>query len=183
MMMDECVRCNKQISPPDSQEIEGLTYCAGCADSHNQSLKDKKAEVQKEKGEILRERDAIEQEMRTITEEDTQHIIVSTTDMLETGRIIDYIDVISVQDIVFQDIHIDPVQAEGHHELAEKLFRNRIELSLSKLRKRAYLVGADAVVGVHIDSSMEQKPESEFTITVAIKLNITGTAVRLTTHR
>lgn len=182
MMRYECVRCNNEIDPQAVQEIEGLTYCPKCADSHNQSLKQKKAEVQKEKGEILRERDAIEQEMRTITEEDTRHIIVSTTDTLETGQIIDYIDVISVQDVVFQDIHMDPAQAEGHHELAEKLFRNRIELSLSKLRKRAYLVGADAVIGVHIDSSMEQKPESEFTVAVAIKLNITGTAVRLTTH-
>jgi len=181
-MMDECVRCNNPISPQTGREIEGLTYCPKCADSHNQSLRQKKAEVQKEKGEILREIDAIEQEMRTITEEDTRHIIVSTTDTLETGQIIDYIDVISVQDVVFQDIHIDPAQAEGSHDLAEKLFRNRIELSLSKLRKRAYLVGADAVIGIHIDSSMEQKPESEFAVAVAIKLNITGTAVRLTTH-
>lgn len=183
MTTHECARCSKPIEPIASEEVEGLVYCLACAERARQSVKTKKAEVQKEKGEILRERDAIEQEMRTITEEDTRHITVSTTDTLETGRIIDYIDVISVQDIVFQDIHIDPVQAEGHHELAEKLFRNRIELSLSKLRKRAYLVGADAVVGVHIDSAMEQKPESDITVAVAIKLNITGTAVRLTTHR
>lgn len=171
MIRYQCVRCNNEIAPQAVQEIEGLTYCPKCADSHNRSLKQKKAEVQKEKGDILRERDAIEQEMRTITEEDTRHIIVSTTDTLETGHIIDYIDVISVQDVVFQNIHIDPAQTEGHHELAEKLFRNRIELSLSKLRKRAYLVGADAVIGVHIDSSMEQKPESESTVAVAIKLS------------
>jgi len=181
MTVTECSRCNQTLTPQESLEVEGLIYCAGCAEQARQSVNAKKAEVQKEKGEILRERDAIEQEMRTITEEDTQHITVSTTDKLETGRIIDYIDVISVQDIVFQDIHINPVQAEGH-ELAEKLFRNRVELSLSKLRKRAYLVGADAVVGVQIDSSMEQEAESELAIAVAIKLNITGTAVRLTTH-
>ncbi|MGD9329787.1 MAG: heavy metal-binding domain-containing protein [Desulfobacterales bacterium] len=182
MTLTECTRCRRTVDPISSLEIEGLIYCAGCAEEAKQSVKAKKVEVQKEKKEILRERDAIEQEMRTITEEDTQHITVSTTDTLEIGQIIDYIDVISVQDVVFQDIHINPVQAEGQHELAEKLFRNRIELSLSKLRKRAYLVGADAVVGVHIDSSMEQKPESEYTLAVAIKLNITGTAVRLTTH-
>jgi len=181
-MKYECVRCNTEIESKDAREVEGLTYCSECAGSPEKFLKKKRAEVQKEKREILLERDAIEQEMRSITEEDTRHIVVSTTDTLETGQIIDYIDVISVQDIVFQDIHINPVRVEGHHELAEKLFRNRIELSLSKLRKRAYLVGADAVIGVHIDSSMEQKPESEFTVAVAIKLNITGTAVRLTTH-
>ena len=179
MTATECTRCGKAIEPVTSIEVEGLIYCTGCAEQARQSVKAKKAEVQKEKKEIVRERDAIEKEMRTITEEDTQHIIVSTTDTIETGHIIDYIDVISVQDIIFQNIHVDPVQAETQEELAEKIFRNRIELTLSKLRKRAYLVGADAVVGIHIDSTMEHHSESDYTVAVVIKISVTGTAVRL----
>jgi uncharacterized protein YbjQ (UPF0145 family) len=179
MAMIECVRCNTDIAPEASQEIDGLRYCAECAVSARQALTAKKAEVLKEKRKIVRDRNAIEQEMRTITAEDTQHIVLSTTDTIETGRIVEYIDVISVQDVIFQSIHVDPVQAESQEELAEKIFRNRIELTMSKLKKRAYLVGADAVVGIHIDSSMDNKPESEYTIAVGIKLSVTGTAVRL----
>lgn len=179
MTENECARCNTEIAFSAIHEIDGLIYCTDCADGVRKALKDKKAEVQKEKRQIVRQRNAIEHEMRTITEEDTRHIIVSTTDTIDNGRITEYIDVIAVQDIVFQNIHIDPVQTESQEELAEKIFRNRIELSLSKLKKRAYLVGADAVVGIHIDSSMEHKPESEYTINVGIKISVTGTAVRL----
>jgi uncharacterized protein YbjQ (UPF0145 family) len=179
MTVTECVRCNTDIELGAAQKVDGLSYCSDCADRARQALKAKKAEVQEEKRTIVRERNAIEQEMRTITEEDTRHIIVSTTDTIDTGSILEYIDVISVQDVIFQNIHVDPVQTESREELAEKLFRNRIELSLAKLKKRAYLVGADAVVGIRIDSSIEHKPESEYTIAVGIKISVTGTAVRL----
>ena len=179
--MVECVRCNTEIADSAVQVIDGLNYCLDCADGARQALKQKRTKVQKEKREIVRERNAVEEVMRTITEEDTQHIVLSTTDTIETGRIPEYIDVIAVQDVIFQNIHTDPVQAESQDELAEKIFRNRIELSLSRLKKRAYLVGADAVVGIHIGSSMENQPESEYTTAVGIKISVTGTAVRLVT--
>jgi uncharacterized protein YbjQ (UPF0145 family) len=167
------------VTLTDSREIEGLVYCQECAQNVKQRLGKKKNAVKEQKTEIVRERSAIEKEMESITEDDTRHITITTTDTIANRTIIDYVDIISVQDLTFHSVHGDPLQTHGKIKIAENSFRNSIELNLSKLKKRAYLVGADAVVGVHIDSSIDQQDEAENISVIMIKTNVTGTAVRL----
>lgn len=179
MEIENCVRCGEEVGRISAQQIHGLYYCPDCAEQSKYMVAEKKADVKEEKEKIVQERDAIEKEMNLISEADTRHIIVTSTDTIEGRRILEYMDVISVQDIQFQIIHFDPVQAEGQNSLAEKSFRSSVELCLSKIKKRAYLTGADAVVGVRIDSSMDHQREGEYMAAVMSSINVSGTAVRL----
>lgn len=179
MTTENCVRCNAVVKLTDSREIEGLVYCQDCAQNVKQRIVKKRNAVKQQKTDIVRERNVIEKEMKAITEDDTRHITITTTDTIVNRTIIDYVDIISVQDLTFHSVHFDPLQTDGKIKIAEKSFRNSIELNLSKPKKRAYLVGADAVVGVHIDSSIDQQVEAENRSVIIIKTNVTGTAVRL----
>jgi len=180
MTTANCVKCNKEIDHITAREIDGLPYCVECAERSTILFDEKKDEIQQEKKEIVRERDAIEKELELISEDDIGHIIVTTTDIIEARPIIGYIDVISVQDVAFETVAFNPAAAEGQNEIAEQIYRSRIELSLSKIKKRAFLAGADAVVGLLIDSSMDYHREGEYMAAVTLKINVTGTAVRLT---
>lgn len=179
MGLENCVRCGREIGRISARQIHGLYYCPDCAEQSKYLVDEKKADVQEEEEQLVQERDVIEKEMSLVSEEDTRHIIVTSTDMIEGRRILEYMDVISVQNIEFQIIHFDPVQAEGQNSLAEKSFRSSVELCLSKIKKRAYLTGADAVVGVRIDSSMDHQREGEYMAAVMSNINVSGTAVRL----
>jgi uncharacterized protein YbjQ (UPF0145 family) len=99
---------------------------------------------------IFSESNAIEKEMDSLTADDMRHIIVTTTDTIQNRHILDYIDIISAQDVKFQIEHIDPAQTENQRTLSSETFRSSVMLTLERLRKQAYLVGADAVVGVSI---------------------------------
>lgn len=179
-MTDEiCVRCNNEVEHASVTEIHGLIYCNACAEQSEHLIKQKKADINQEKHEIVQKRDVIEKEMALVSQDDTRHIKVTTTDRIEGRRILEYIDVISVQDINFKVIHFDPAHMESHSGLAEHSFRNSVELSLSSLKKRAYLAGADAVVGLRIDSSIDHQREGEYMAAVMLKVNVSGTAVRL----
>jgi uncharacterized protein YbjQ (UPF0145 family) len=173
-----CNKCRKSIDQESALEALGGFYCADCADLSILPTDYKKKRVEHEEKKVVHKRDIIEKEMDLISEDDTRHIIVTTTDTIEGKHIIGYIDVISVQDIEFQVEHFDPAQAESQQGLSERLFRNSVEISLSKLKKRAYLVGADAIVGVRIDSSVDHQREGEYLAAVMLKINVSGTAVQ-----
>jgi uncharacterized protein YbjQ (UPF0145 family) len=175
-----CNKCRKNIDQESALESRGRFFCADCADLSILPTDYNKKRVEHEEKKVVRKRDIIEQEIDLISEDDTRHIIVTTTDTIDGRHIIDYIDVVSVQDIEFQIEHFDPVQAESQNGLSERSFRNSVEISLSKLKKRAYLAGADAVVGVRIDSSVDHQREGEYMVAVMLKVNVCGTAVRLT---
>jgi uncharacterized protein YbjQ (UPF0145 family) len=128
---------------------------------------------------IFSESNAIEKEMDSLTADDIRHIIVTTTDTIQNRHILDYIDTISAQDVKFQIEHIDPTQTENQCTLSSETFRSSVMLTLEKLRKQAYLVGADAVVGVSIESSLDHQHEREYSVSVITKVNVIGTAVRL----
>jgi uncharacterized protein YbjQ (UPF0145 family) len=179
MTIEQCVRCNKEISSESAQTLQGLVYCKNCSEKSIQKVEEKKQNIELQKKEIVQERNVIEKALDVVSEDDTRHIIISTTDTIEGRNILDYIDIISVQDLKFQFVQFDPVQGEGQSTIAEEEYRNSIELSLSKLKKRAYLVGADAVVGVRIGSSIDHQRESEYTAAIMFNVNVSGTAVRL----
>lgn len=180
MTTANCARCNREIVLISAREIDGLHYCIECAKRSTHLIEEKKDEIQQEKKEIVRERDAIEQELELISEDDIGHIIVTSTDTVEGRPIVEYINIISVQDVAFESIPFNPTVVEGQNEMVERIYRSRIELSLSKLRKRAFLAGAEAVVGLLIDTSMDHRREGRYMAAVTLKINVTGTAVRLT---
>jgi len=135
--------------------------------------------IEQEQKKIIRKNKAIEKEMVSLTEDDINRIIVTTTDNVQNRHIIDYIDTISAQDVKFQIEHIDPTQTENQCSLTAETLRSSILLSIEKLRKQACLVGADAIVGVNIESSMDHQHEREYSVLVITKVNVIGTAVRL----
>jgi len=135
--------------------------------------------IEQEQKKIIRKNKAIEKEMVSLTEDDINRIIVTTTDTVQNRHILDYIDTISEQDVKFQIEHIDPTQTENQCSLTAETLRSSILLSIEKLRKQACLVGADAIVGVNIESSMDHQHEREYSVLVITKVNVIGTAVRL----
>lgn len=174
-----CGTCKKEVERITAREIGGRIYCIECAERSTHLLDEIKDEIQKEKDDIVKERDAIEKRLELISEDETNHIIVTTTDTIEGRPIIDYVDIVSVQDIISESTSFDPALVEAHNDVAERVFRNRIESNLFKLKKRAYLTGADAIVGLLIDSSMDHQRKGEYMAAVSLKISITGTAVRL----
>lgn len=174
-----CAKCNQEIKRTSAQEINGRLYCPVCASSAKTQSVEINKEIEQLKNDIVREIDVTEKEMAVTSEDDTQHIVLTSTDTIEDRRITEYIDVISVQDILFQSIHFDPLEVESQNELIQETSRNSVALNLSKLKKRAYLLGADAVVGVRIDTSMDHQPKGEDMATLIMTVGVTGTAVRL----
>jgi uncharacterized protein YbjQ (UPF0145 family) len=174
-----CAKCNQVVKQTSAQEIDGQLFCTVCAASE----KTQSVEIGKESGhqktDIMREIGLTEKEMAVTSEDDSQHIVLTSTDTIEDRRIIEYIDVISAQEILIRSIHFDPLEAESQNELIQETTRNSVALNLSKLKKKAYLLGADAAVGVRIDMSMDHQPKGEYIATLIITVGVTGTAVRL----
>ncbi len=54
-----------------------------------------------------------------------------------------------------------------------------MERALFKLKKQAYLFGADAVIGTWVYSNFDYDTEGGVVVAIMTKINITGTAVRL----
>jgi len=145
-----------------------------CAKQVKQEEKEKKHKVKQEEHKKIQEREYVEKELEVITEKDAKHIIVTTTDNVEVKRIGGYIDVISVQEYKYNsDI------GNNEKEIAEKDNRECMELALFKLKKKAYLLGADAVIGTRVYSNFDYDTEGDRVIAIMTKINITGTAVRL----
>lgn len=174
-----CAKCNQEIKRTSAQEIYGRLYCPVCAESAKKQSVEINKEIEQLKNDIVREIDMTEKEMAVTSENDTQHIVLTSTDTIEGRRITEYIELISVQDIIFQSIHFDPLEAESQNELIQETSRKSVELNRSKLKKKAHILGADAVVGVRIDTSMDHHPKSEYMATLIMNVGITGTAVRL----
>jgi uncharacterized protein YbjQ (UPF0145 family) len=176
-----CVRCDAQIDDDSIEIIDALSYCTACAVKVRQAKKAKQQRIVKEKEEIVTERNTIEKEFSLISEKDTKHIIVTTTDHVEGKNIGEYLDIISIQKMLPVREPIDSAsnKKDNMDSVSEKALRSNIELGISGIKKRAFLHGADAVVGIRIDSSVSFDKESENAVLTLMKINITGTAVRL----
>jgi uncharacterized protein YbjQ (UPF0145 family) len=184
VLTNNCARCGQTIDATSSVELEKLRYCFQCAHQVQESLREKKVEVNRETQRIMKVRDIIEEELAIVSEEDTRHIALTTTDYFEGTSIGEYIDVISIQDVQCQ--HIPLILAHDADnspasEQVENVLRRRMKLGLSKLKKRAYLAGADAVVGIRINSAINTMMHNDQHFIGMTKVNVTGTAVRLIT--
>ncbi|MGB2930557.1 MAG: hypothetical protein WBB70_16840 [Desulfobacterales bacterium] len=174
----KCARCDQKVEKIKSETIELVTYCESCAKQVKQKKKEKKHKAKLEENKKIKEREYIEKELEVITEDDTKHIIVTTTDTVEVKRIGEYISVISAQEYKYNtDIPED--DRAGEKEMAEKDNRGCVERVLFKLKKQAYLLGADAIIGTRVYSNFDYDTEGGQVIAIMTKINITGTAVRL----
>ena len=132
-----CAKCNKEMNPVSAQEINRRFYCPSCAASVKKESVELMKKMKQEKDDLVREIDAIEKEIAVLSQDDTKDIVTTSTDTIEGRRIVEYIDVISVRDILFQRIHFDPLEAESQKELVREASRISTELNLSKLKSQA----------------------------------------------
>ena len=93
-------------------------------------------------------------------------------------RIGKYIGVISAQEYKY-NTEIPEDDPSGKKEIAEKDNRGCMERALFKLKKQAYLLGADAIIGTRVYSNFDYDTEGVQVVAIMTKINITGTAVRL----
>ena len=174
----KCARCDKEVEKIKSETIELVTYCESCANQVKQKKKEKKHKAKIEEHRKIKGREYIEKELEVITGDDTKHIIVTTTDTLDLKRIGEYIDVISAQEYKF-NTEISKNDRACEKEIAEKDNRECMEMAFFKLKKQAYLLGADAIIGTRLYSNFDYDTEDSKVIAIMTKINITGTAVRL----
>jgi uncharacterized protein YbjQ (UPF0145 family) len=174
----KCARCGHEVDKIKSEIIELITYCGNCAEQVNKEDKKQRKKAKLEELEKIKEREYIEKELEMITEDDVKLIIVTTSDTVEVRRIGEYISVISAQEYKYNtDISKD--ERADEKEIAEKDNRECMELALFKLKKQAYLFGADAVIGTRVYSNFDYDTEGDRVVSIMTKINITGTAVRL----
>jgi uncharacterized protein YbjQ (UPF0145 family) len=174
----KCARCDQVLEKIKSQTIELVTYCESCANHVKQKKKEKKHKAKLEEHRKIKEREYIEKELEVITEDDTKHIIITTTDTIEVKRIGEYIGVISAQEYKY-NTEIPEDDPSGEKEIAEKDNRGCMERALFKLKKQAYLLGSDAIIGTRVYSNFDYDTKGGQVVAIMTKINITGTAVRL----
>lgn len=174
----ECARCDREVAESKTEIIEYVTYCVNCAKQLRQVEKEKKQKAKQEEHNKIREREYIEKEIKAITEKDTKHILVTTTNNIEVKRIGEYINVISVQEYKYNP-YIAEEDGRDEKTVAEKDNRECMEKALFKIKKQAYLLGADAVIGIRIYSNFDYDTKGGKIFAIMTKINISGTAVRL----
>jgi len=170
----ECSRCDRKVEESKTETIEYIRYCKKCANQLKHEEKQIKQRARQEENEKIKEREYIEKELKAITEEDIKFIIITTTDNIEVKRIGEYINVISAQEYKY-----NRNLGENEKEVAEKDNRECMERALFKIKKQAYLLGADAVVGMKVNSNFDYDTKQGEVFAIMTKINITGTAVRL----
>jgi uncharacterized protein YbjQ (UPF0145 family) len=174
MSIITCARCTKKFEESKTEIIEYIHYCKNCAKQVKQEKKQKKQIAKQEENKKIKKREYIEKELEAITEEDTKFIIITTTDNVEGKRIGQYIDVVSAQEYKYNE-------NVGKNEklIAEKDNRECMERAVFKIKRQAYLLTADAVVGIKVYSNFDYEIKGEKIFAIMTKVNITGTAVRL----
>jgi uncharacterized protein YbjQ (UPF0145 family) len=163
-----------KVEESETEVIEYVRYCKNCANKLKNDEKKAKKIAKEEENKKIKEREYIERELEGITEEDFQFIIVTTTDNVEAKRIGEYINVISAQEYKYNK-DFD----ENEKDVAEKDNRECMERVLFKIKRQAYLLGADAIVGMKVYSNFDYDTKQGMISSIMTKVNITGTAVRL----
>jgi uncharacterized protein YbjQ (UPF0145 family) len=170
----ECARCKMKVEESKTEVIEYIRYCKKCANEKKNNDKKVTKIAKEEERNKIKEREYIERELEGITEEDIKFIIVTTTDNVEVKRIGEYINVISAQEYKYNK-NFD----ENEKDVAEKDNRECMERALFKIKRQAYLLGADAIVGMKVYSNFDYEIKQRVVSSIMSKVNITGTAVRL----
>lgn len=141
-MAGKCERCGTEIGFLSTIAVENKKYCVDCSKLVQNELEaDKNLRLQ-------------------ITPEQTKDILCTTTPSLEGYKVTQYISVINVQVILGVNAWRDLMGsfrswAGGRAESLEKELRSGFVLANEDLKKEAYLLKANAIIGVEFDGGME----------------------------
>lgn len=178
----ECGQCGVELSPFGYPlKIDKVMVCEECFQKEG---KKKKQEIERIKKEAF-------DKLESVTAEQTKQLVITTADIIEGKNIIEYIDIISVAKY---DYFVKPTNTFFYSELkgqaisekarakessdAEKLVEKCMKQALDELKKKAFLLGADAIIGIKIDNDMDYSIGKSWYTKIA-KSHITGTAVKL----
>ena len=164
-MATNCERCDKEIGLFSTIPVENKKYCVDCS-------KVVKKEMEAEKN--------IKQQ---ISAEQTKGILCTTTPSIEGYKIIEYVSIVNVQVILGVNAWRDLMGsirswAGGRAEGLEKELRSGFVLANEDLKKEAYLLKANAIVGVEFDGGMELAGDSGTNDKMMV-ISATGTAVNI----
>ena len=164
-MAKKCTCCGKDIGFLSTIEVENKKYCVECSEIVKKELKDDK------------------ERRSQITPEQTKHIICTTTPSIEGYKIVEYISIVNVQVILGVDAWRDLMGSfrswwGGRAESLEKELRAGFQLANDDLKKEAFLLNANAIIGVEFDGGMELAGDAGTNDKMMV-VSATGTAVNI----
>jgi uncharacterized protein YbjQ (UPF0145 family) len=158
----ECGQCGVELGPFGyPRKIDNVMICEECFQKEE---KKKQQEIE------LINKEAFDK-LENVTDEQTKQIVITTSDIIEGKNIIEYIDIISVAKY---DYFVKPKESSDAEKLVEKCMKQ----ALDEFRKKAFLLGADAIIGIKIDNDMDYSIGKSWYTKIA-KSHLTGTAVKL----
>lgn len=178
----ECGQCGVELgSFGYPRKIDKIMVCEECFQKEGNK---KKQEIELIKKEAF-------YKLESITAEQTKQIVLTTAGIIEGKNIIEHIDIISVAKYNYfvkptntffnSELHGQgiPKKVRAKESLdAENLVAGCMEQALAELKKKAFLLGADAIIGIKIDNDMDYSIGKSWYTKIA-KSHITGTAVKL----
>jgi uncharacterized protein YbjQ (UPF0145 family) len=178
----ECGQCGVELGPFGyPRKIDNVMICEECFQKEE---KKKQQEIE------LINKEAFDK-LENVTDEQTKQIVITTSDIIEGKNIIEYIDIISVAKY---DYFVKPTNTFFNSEIkgqvisekaraeessdAEKLVEKCMKQALDEFKKKAFLLGADAIIGIKIDNDMDYSIGKSWYTKIA-KSHLTGTVVKL----
>ena len=161
--MAKCNRCETEIGFLSTIEYENKKYCVECS-------KIVKEEAEKDKA-----------NWESVSNEDVKDIISVTLASIEGYRITEYKRIVNVQVILGVNAWRDLMGsfrswAGGRAVSLEKELKAGFQLANEDLKKEAFLLGANAVIGVEFDGGMEMAGDAGKNDKMMV-VSATGTAV------
>lgn len=178
----KCGQCGVELgSFGYPRKIDKIMVCEECFQKEG---KKKKQEIQLIKKEAL-------DKLESVTAEQANQIVITTADIIESKSIMEYLDIISVakydyfvkptNTFFYSELHGQSISEKARAEESsdtEELVAKCMEKALAELKKKAFLLGADAIIGIKIDNDMDYSIGKSWYTKIA-KSHITGTAVKL----
>ena len=162
-----CTKCKKDFKTKQITQIDGITYCKTCSEA------------------VIKEKEKMRSDVKP---EQIKGIIISTTNSLPGYEIKEYLDPITVQVVMGVDAWKDMMASlrswwGGRSKSLERELNAGYSYAIEDMKKEAFLRGADAVIGVEFDASLEVAGELGKSNDKMIMVGGVGTAVRAENKR
>jgi uncharacterized protein YbjQ (UPF0145 family) len=161
--MAKCSRCETEIGFLSTIEVENKKYCVECS-------------------KLVKEEETKEQaDWERISADDVKDIISVNLPAIEGYRVAEYKKIVNVQVILGVNAWRDLMGsfrswAGGRAVSLEKELKAGFQLANEDLKKEAFLLGANAVIGVEFDGGMELAGDAGKNDKMMV-VSATGTAV------
>lgn len=101
-------------------------------------------------------------------------MVLTTTQNIENFKIVDYLGIVTGVNFRMRETlsFSDAFQQKKHHEAFENSINTAKEEAFQQLQENAKKLGANAVVGIHVDFELTSQMSK-------IVVSITGTAVKV----